>query len=313
VPVPETPAFQASAGTPCPCGEGRADGDGYCDSCGKRVPAASDHAEIDLSPAGALVSDRGLKHPRNEDSGQMLAGTAGSVTVAIADGVSTSDHPQAAATAAARAAVGALAAADIADDDALIRCVQAAQDAVAAVTDPALLDRDGAPLPTASVPACTLVAARLDNGDQLSVVSVGDSRAYWIPDNGAAEQLTVDDSWAAEQIAAGAEPGVTYADKRAHAITAWLGTDAGRITPHPHRRRLDERGVVLLCSDGLWNYATDIEEMTVLVRAHVSASGGSPLAAARTLTEFAQAAGGDDNITVAILYTDVPASRRMSP
>jgi len=300
---PATPPVEAAAGpapgAPCACGNGAADPDGYCDSCGRLVPAVSDHAETDLGPAGALVTDRGLLHSRNEDAGHLLALGTG-VAVAVADGVSTSEDPQKASAAAARAAVAVLANATTLDDATLTGCVRAASAAVAAVTDPVLLDGSGDPLPTASVPACTLVAAYVAGSD-LGIVSVGDSRAYWIPADGPGEQLGVDDSWAADAIADGTDPAQAYADRRAHTITAWLGLDAGPLSPHLTRRTAAGPGMLVLCSDGLWNYAPAVEEMTSLVRHHLHAAAGVPAVAARSLVDFARAAGGADNITVALI------------
>jgi len=306
VPAPAARAAAAAAPvpvTPCPCGDGVADADGYCESCGRLVPAPSDHAETDLGPAGALVTDRGLRHSRNEDAGCLVTGAGDAVIAAVADGVSTSDDPQNASAAAAQAAADVLARAADVGDGTLLECVHAAADAVAAVTDPHLLDADGNPQPTASVPACTLVACHVAGG-QVSIVSVGDSRAYWIPSDGPGEQVSIEDSWAADVIADGMDPDQAYADRRAHEITAWLGLDSGPLTPHLTRLRVETPGVLLLCSDGLWNYAPAAEDLTRIVRDHLAAANGSPVAAASSLVEFARAAGGADNITVALLPVD---------
>jgi serine/threonine protein phosphatase PrpC len=285
------------------------------------VPAETDHRETDLGAAGAVVTDRGVRHSRNEDAACLLLSASTAVVVAVADGVSTSDDPQKASAAAARAAAETLAAAEPSDasleiDDAvLLAAVRRASAAVGAVTDPALLGRDGLPRAGTSVPACTLVAAHVlhaAEGARVAVVSVGDSRAYWIPESGVGEQLSVEDSWAAEQIAAGAEPDAVYADPRAHQITAWIGLDAGRLSPHLSRRRLDRPGTLLLCSDGLWNYLPDVADMTSLVRQHLSDAGGSPLAAARSLTDFARGRGGHDNITVALIPTPTDPALTMT-
>ena len=89
----------------------------------------------------------------------------------------------------------------------------------------------------------------------ITVGWVGDSRAYWLPPDGAGRQLTEDDSWAAEMVAAGV---LTRAPPM---------RDPQRARHHPlarrgraHRSRACARsrptapGVLLLCSDGLWNY-----------------------------------------------------------
>jgi PPM family protein phosphatase len=57
----------------------------------------------------------------------------------------------------------------------------------------------------------------------------------------------------------------------------------------------DGPGSLLLCSDGLWNYlpaAEDIARFCV---------GAEATAAANALVEFALQAGGQDNITVAVI------------
>jgi PPM family protein phosphatase len=290
----------------CPCGAGSADSDGYCDNCGRLVPDGRDHFESDLGPRGALVSDRGVRHRRNEDAGALVTGTDGGVIAVVADGVSTSQDPQAASAAASSALARALAAAvGAATDDLLRGAVQAASAAVAAATDPGLVDPDGRPRPEVSVPACTLAAAQL-SGPQLTVLNVGDSRVYWLPPEGEPELLSVEDSWAADAIAAGAPAATAYADPRAHVITAWIGVDSGPVEPHIVRRSAAEPGTVIVCSDGLWNYLSDPTEFAAVVRRHLAAAAGSPLAAARSLTDFARDAGGHDNITVAVVPVPSP-------
>src|SRR5438094_351506 len=76
------------------------------------------------------------------------------------------------------------------------------------------------------------------------------------------------------------------------------------LAPHLTRLHGDTPGVLLLCSDGLWNYAPAAEDLTRIVRKHLAAANGSTVAAARSLVEFARAAGGADNITVALLPVD---------
>src|SRR5215475_10377746 len=41
--------------------------EGYCESCGRKVPSVRDHVELDVGLA-AGVTDRGLRHSRNEDA-----------------------------------------------------------------------------------------------------------------------------------------------------------------------------------------------------------------------------------------------------
>ena len=64
-----------------------------------------------------------------------------------------------------------------------------------------------------------------------------------------------------------------YADERAHAITGWLGADAYELEPHTASFKPDRPGVVVVCTDGLWNYAESAEEMAAVVPAGRRARG----------------------------------------
>ena len=55
--------------------------------------------------------------------------------------------------------------------------------------------------------------------------------------------LTVDDSFAAEQIADGVPREEAESGPQAHAITRWLGIDAPDHTPHTHSLDLDDPGM----------------------------------------------------------------------
>ena len=169
------------------------------------------------------------------------------------------------------------------------------------------LAHTGDPRRAASNPACTIVAAAV-RGPHVGFGWVGDSRAYWIGPAGPARQLTEDDSWASHVIALGVDPADAMNDPRAHAITAWLGADAGPVLPRVGAFTAAVPGLLVLCSDGLWNYLPDPADFAGTVRECLAgATGPAPLlAAARALVGFANAAGGADNITVALV--PVPAA-----
>jgi serine/threonine protein phosphatase PrpC len=116
--------------------------------------------------------------------------------------------------------------------------------------------------------------------------------------NGDLRQLSDDDSWASEQIAAGMSEDDAYADSRAHVITRWLGADATDLEPRVETVRVPRPSTLLLCSDGLWNYAPTAHALAERIAERGSLPGN--LALARALTNFARDAGGHDNITVAI-------------
>ncbi len=155
-------------------------------------------------------------------------------------------------------------------------------------------------------PSCTFVAAILerapDAGHTVVVVGwVGDSRAYWIPDAGAARQLTQDDSWASEAVLQGMAREEAERMPQAHAITRWLGSDAPDPVPRTVVQALREPGWVLVCSDGLWNYSSPAQALADVLH---GSGQTEPQAVAEALVAWANARGGHDNITVALARLD---------
>jgi serine/threonine protein phosphatase PrpC len=277
----------------CPhCGTtGSVGSDGYCENCGMLAARPRDHIEIDLSGAAAGVTDRGQRHHRNEDA-MWLAGGAGHVDTVVSDGVSASFDPDLASQTAADTAGAALASDDSAEGERLAGAIVKAGAAVAELAS------SGDPRRAVSNPACTIVAATVRN-QFVDVGWVGDSRAYWLPAEGPAEQLTEDDSWATHAIALGADPEMALRDPKAHAITAWLGADAGPVRPRTAGFTVTAPGHLVLCSDGLWNYLPGAGAFADTVREALA--GKSLIDAARQLATFANAAGGADNITVVLI------------
>ena len=333
----------------CPYCAGRIGADGYCESCGRKQ-AGRDHIELDLGLV-AGVTDRGLRHRRNEDA--MVLATAqvpsGPVVVAVVcDGVSTADRSDEASLAAAQAAGDVLLAAarggaDLAAGSAAaVRAAQLAlarlvglvddrptQDLPAAVSlgdaptedlpavdlptgddSPAAADRDGsgaaaadrdgsrAAADAADAPAATFVSAVL-TGEAATLCWLGDSRAYWLgADGSGAQRLTRDDSLAEEMVTAGLlDATEALATPQAHVVTRWIGADLATEAAHVVRFEPPGTGVLLLCSDGLWNYAPDAADLAAraLPRALTD-----PLSAAADLVAFALSAGGHDNVTAVL-------------
>ncbi|MGW0930843.1 PP2C family protein-serine/threonine phosphatase [Streptomyces sp. NPDC002644] len=303
-------AAPAAAGKACvACRAGRVDGDGYCENCGHAQPRERDHMELESGPVAA-VSDRGLRHHRNEDAFALAQaalpdGTPVPVAV-VCDGVSSATRPDEASAAASRTAADALAEAlprGVHPQTAMHEAIQAAARAVDALAGEPARPREHAAQENA--PACTLVAALV--ADDLLVVGwVGDSRVYWVPDDRSAPaRLTEDDSWAAQMVAAGLmSEAQAYADERAHAITGWLGADAYELEPHTASFKPDRPGVVVVCTDGLWNYAETAEQMAEVVPADAATR---PLHSARVLVGHALDGGGHDNVTVAVVPFPGPA------
>ena len=286
---------------PGPCSDCGNDNyvDGYCTACGN-LRAEPDRDEAELAGI-ALITDRGLEHARNEDAAAAgLVGGSGAelpyaIAVAVCDGVSTSSDAHQAAVAASTAGVAAMLAALAASRDTrgavLAGLADAAKAAAGAGADPS------------ATPSCTYTAAVVvptaSDTAQITVGNVGDSRVYWLPEAPAPpQQLTVDDSVAQELITAGVPADSKAVGRGAHTLTRWLGADAD---PKPWLESSVRTitavgsGSLLLCSDGLWNYLPDAADIAPFF------AGSSPIAAARALTEHALRAGGNDNITVAVI------------
>jgi PPM family protein phosphatase len=281
------------------------EGDAFCEHCGaplsdsERSRGADDRSELDLAVA-AVVSDRGLVHRRNEDSFYLEVGPERTVAVVVCDGISSASAGNAAAREATQAAgtVLAEAIADPARDGSSVieEAIQAAQGAVEQVPWTTRTRRVD--------PSCTIVSALCRQGEVV-IGWVGDSRAYWVGDNGA-QRLTVDDSFAEEGVSKGLlTPEQAANSPFLHAITNWVGPNAPERQPHTAVLAPDRRGRLVLCTDGMWNYAASIDELDGLLEA--LPSDASPAEVARALADTALAAGGKDNITVAVV--DVEPSR----
>jgi serine/threonine protein phosphatase PrpC len=286
----------------CEACSGGISADGYCESCGRRVRTGRDHQEVDLGMV-AGVTDRGLRHPRNEDAMALATvdTAAGSAVVAVVcDGVSTSPRPDEASLAAARAAARVLLAAVRTGDDLLAAspaAVRAAAKAVAGMGASAGQPGDS--------PAATFVSAVLTS-EAAVVCWLGDSRAYWLAaaSGSAAQQLTRDDSVAEEMVAAGLlSEADALASPQGHVVTRWIGADLSDPAPHVVRFEPPGPGALLLCSDGLWNYQPEAAKLAELA---LPAALTDPLGAVRTLVGFALDAGGTDNVT-AVLAPYPPA------
>ncbi len=291
----------------CPsCGAPQQPGDRFCEQCGARLDEEQEErvgdtrVEHDLVIAAA-VSDQGRVHRRNEDSFYLEVSGERNVGVVVCDGISSASAGNIAARDAASAA-GAVLAQALADPDqaasaSLLEAIQAANDAVVQVEWTTRTRRVD--------PSCTIVSA-LCRGPEIVVSWVGDSRAYWFDDT-EARQLTVDDSFAEEAVAEGVlTPEQAAKSPFLHSITHWVGPDSPARPPRVVTLRPDRAGRLVLCTDGLWNYAPGASELARLIDA--LPAGAAPAAVARTLTDAANERGGHDNITVVVVDIDPSAA-----
>ena len=144
----------------------------------------------------------------------------------------------------------------------------------------------------------TTASALLISGAHASVAHVGDSRVYVLR-GGALEQLTHDHSWVEEQVRAGT---MTPIAARQHpwrnvVTRALAGGDDPEVDLSPVI--VQDRDRFLICSDGLSSVVTK-----ETIEASLAAQQGLE-ETCQTLITAANAAGGPDNITVALLQVDV--------
>jgi serine/threonine protein phosphatase PrpC len=145
----------------------------------------------------------------------------------------------------------------------------------------------------------TLVAALL-SGSTATVVNVGDSRAYLFS-RSRLSRITRDHSMVGELVAQGK---ISEEEARVHPqrnlITRALGTRA-QVEPDLFDVPLADGDRLLLATDGLHGMVTD-ETIALIV-----GKGESPERTCDALVEAALAAGGDDNVTVALLAVGAEA------
>lgn len=279
--------------------------------------------------ATAAVTDRGLRHQRNEDAVAIGSLPGGGSIMVVCDGVSST----------AGAAAASLVAADTIRDVllerlgrggrigiavALIEAAELAQSLVGAMPE---VGQDS-PYPQSGPPSSTIAAAvAVPDGDstEVTVAWLGDSRVYWIGDCGS--RLLTEDHQVRGRL------------------TRWLGSDSPDPRPDLLRYELAGQGRLVACSDGLWRYSPSSKALGRLVNTLVPSDpparhlppkpqrskarlGASDLRAApairsartmngagrssstsrgRTMVEIAEglvnhavARGGHDNISVAI-------------
>jgi serine/threonine protein phosphatase PrpC len=215
--------------------------------------------------------------------------------IVLCDGVSSARHSQRAAGVAAQAAwarlAGWLTSRSRSAVEAMREAIGAASRAIISLDDLPHLAVEG------DAPSSTIVAAVVAD-QQLTIGWVGDSRAYWCGRDDA-QLLTRDHSWAVEAVAAGQlgqRPLPT--DPMAHALTRWLGSGA-TDEPTVINLSVPSDGTLVVCSDGLWNYLPEAEQIAALVRSGLVA-GRDAGGIAQRLVAQALTAGGKDNITVGV-------------
>jgi serine/threonine protein phosphatase PrpC len=130
---------------------------------------------------------------------------------------------------------------------------------------------------------------------QLTVIHVGDSRAYLVRDDDAT-QLTADHSLVSEQVRLGVLTlDQAEASSLRSVITRAIGVDPD-VRPDVQTLALQPRDTLLLASDGLTRHVTDSEIAAIL-----SADDAIPAGLAQQLIDLANQRGGSDNITAIVI------------
>ena len=230
----------------------------------------------------ASATHVGLVRSGNEDSVRPMTdgSTEEKVVIAVADGMGGAVAGEIASRVAVEAAMSEATDADITPGDRVRTGNEAVLQAIA--ENHAL-----------SGMGTTLTLGLFLPEGELKVAHIGDSRLYLLRE-GALSQLTNDHTLVAELVAMGqitAEQAETH--PRRHLVTRVIGTDPIHVDEFD--LNLDPGDRLLFCSDGLTTMLRDPDVAEIL------RSTPSPSEAAWSLVEAANAAGGADNTTVAVV------------
>ena len=178
--------------------------------------------------------------------------------------------------------------------DANSECTRCSLERAAAAANRAVLARASFDIALRGM-GSTLVAARLA-GETLTILNVGDSRAYLFHEGGL-RQITRDHSYLDEQV----HLGMMTPDQAARSglqsvITRAIGADAD-VVPDVFEATLHPGDILLLTSDGLTRHVA-AQEIAEHLAATAAASAED---ACRGLIELANRRGGQDNITCLLL------------
>ena len=279
----------------CPPGKSQPDVDGYCEVCGIRCTIETNTVQFIecIDDKLTVISDIG-KNSRhdNEDAGTVARGENDITVLVVADGVSSSVNSTLASTTAVKTIRDMLVTCNDPDlaPEIMKKAIESAHTAIISIPDSnGKTDTDG--------PETTVVAAWKQK-DQLVVGWVGDSRAYLV-DNESDELLTLDDSWIEEAVKSGEftrEQASKH--KNAHAVTQVIGMKDDVVDIHVSQITITKEALILLCTDGLWNYFQTKGDLSKIMVENCLDSDATSLC--KNLVQQANNKGGHDNITVAI-------------
>jgi PPM family protein phosphatase len=140
----------------------------------------------------------------------------------------------------------------------------------------------------------TTLTAAISVGHELTVIHVGDSRAYLVR-GGSISRITHDHTIAQVLVDGGVlSPDQAQQMRSRHVLTNVLGGPSPGVSGEVHTMYLQNRDRLLICSDGLTNMVCETEITALLNK------NSQPKAACDALVSAALDQGGRDNITVLV-------------
>lgn len=138
----------------------------------------------------------------------------------------------------------------------------------------------------------TCVAAYIDD-KYIYVANVGDSRAYYVDENGL-HQITTDHTFVNLLLMQGKiGPEEVYTHPKRNMLTKAVGVERV-VIPDFFRMKREKDFTLLLCSDGLSGYCSDSEIYEVMKKTPLEEM-------TKALIDLALSKGGRDNITLAVI------------
>ncbi len=244
-------------------------------------------------------TDKGLKREHNEDFIEAvtldLKGEGLSTSLAIlvlADGMGGYHHGEIASRIAVKTFIRTLFDKDLVGDDMdsnhwekmLRTVVEKANQEVLDLSTSRQIGRIGT----------TLLGAIITKG-RAFIVSVGDSRAYLVKPGKFVKQLTKDHTASQEMLEAGIITAEQFKNHpRRNVLTRTIGLE-NFVVPDFFDIKIEDE-ILLLCSDGLYNYTND-SDMFLLISNDLEQS-------ADDLIDFANKHGGEDNISLILISSE---------
>ena len=150
----------------------------------------------------------------------------------------------------------------------------------------------------------TTMTAACIFGPDIVLVQVGDSRAY-VKRGQLLQQLTMDQNVVGQMVASGRiSPDEARNVRQRNMLLEAIGVQE-KVGPDLVRVRVQPGDTLMLCTDGLTGPLHDRQVLDLMLK------HDDPVRACRALTEAACAAGGPDNVTVAIVRFLAPEGAQM--